>query len=300
MRLDPLSGHLGIVASAWSAPKRSLPGAVGLELPSPPGDCPFCPAGDGAIAGGTGPEGARFDSHGRWMAVSVRNAWPLTPEPAAHEVVVLTRHHDAHLLDLPPADVQEALSLILERADAQRRAGRVPLIMLNHGVMAGSSQPHAHAQMLGLRRRDGLAEREATMLSGPACVLCDRSDRRRIVATGTPLSSRSLPPRVAHTTRSSFSRATAVRWTSRASRGASGWHSEPCGRLPDRSHTTCSGTSTNTRIATSSPVRGTPSALGIAELNLVLTSPEEQAAKLATAASAVMTQESGGLVNARS
>jgi galactose-1-phosphate uridylyltransferase len=177
-----LTGQRGIVAPPWDVPKDTLLGVVPLVLPVGTTPCPFCPGDADTIGTPSTTETARWCRDGRWSAAALLNRWPLAVEPTAHEVVVLTRRHDAHLLDLPLVEAELGIGLLLERAAVQRRAGRFPTLYANHGLLAGSSQPHAHAQVLGLDGPDSLALGEAGAL-GRTCLLCTGRYGRLVAAT---------------------------------------------------------------------------------------------------------------------
>ncbi|MDA8290798.1 MAG: hypothetical protein M0Z33_03835 [Actinomycetota bacterium] len=176
LRNDRLTGATSLVVPPWSTAKAANPAVVALELPVGTVPCPFCPVAidDGTHSAGeeTGrvPGGAR---HPLWSSVSLRNRWPQTVAVDAAEVVVLSDVHDAHLGDLDLDEASAAMGLLLRRAESQRRAGRFPLVFVNHGVNAGSSQPHPHGQVVGLPEADPGSRREAEALGAGSCVLCE-------------------------------------------------------------------------------------------------------------------------------
>ena len=175
VRTDPLTGATSLVVPRWDVAKAANPAAVPLEMPPGSTPCPFCPEQMADPSTRAGEETARAGGDGgtrAWSAMSLRNRWPNTTDPDAAEVVLLTDAHDRHLLDLPLDDAEVAVALLGERAEAQRWRGLHPLVFVNHGLNAGSSQPHPHGQVLGLQVRDPLAVREVPALAPGRCVLC--------------------------------------------------------------------------------------------------------------------------------
>ena len=175
VRKDPLTAATSLVVPRWDVAKAANPAGVPLELPPGSTPCPFCPEQMEDPSTRAGEETARAgdDGNGRpWSAMSLRNRWPNTTDPDAAEVVVLSDDHGRHLLDMSLDDAEVAVGLLGDRAEAQRRRGLHPLVFVNHGVNAGSSQPHAHGQVLGLQVRDPLAVRELPALAEGHCVLC--------------------------------------------------------------------------------------------------------------------------------
>ncbi len=185
LRKDPLTGSTSIVVPVWDVEKAANPAPVPLEMPLGSTPCPFCPEQMADPVTSAGEETARAGGGAPsrpWSAMALRNRWPNTTDPEAAEVVVLSDVHGAHLLDMALDDAETALRLVVERAEVQRRRGLYPLVFVNHGVNAGSSQPHPHGQVLGLSRPDPLATHEAPALTGGRCVLCEPVPAERVVA----------------------------------------------------------------------------------------------------------------------
>ncbi len=185
LRKDPLTASTSIVVPVWDVEKAANPAPVPLEMPLGSTPCPFCPEQMADPVTSAGEETARAGGGAPsrpWSAMALRNRWPNTTDPEAAEVVVLSDVHGAHLLDMALDDAETALRLVVERAEVQRRRGLYPLVFVNHGVNAGSSQPHPHGQVLGLSRPDPLATHEAPALTGGRCVLCEPVPAERVVA----------------------------------------------------------------------------------------------------------------------
>jgi len=95
--------------------------------------------------------------------------------------------------------------LMLDRGEVQRRAGRDPLLFVNHGVNAGSSQPHPHGQVIGLPMPDPLRLGEsAALLRGAAS--CASGLRTSVSSPGLPAPRSSAPLHPRSTTTNSWSR----------------------------------------------------------------------------------------------
>ena len=175
LRVDPLSGVKVIVAGE----RGGRPGAWLQVEPRPPID----PEGDPFLEGHeerTPPElyalrpgGGDADGPG-WKVRVVPNKYPAlsadeelaepeAAEPAlgepelfasrpatgGHEVIVNSPEPVSSLLELEPADVERAMSVWRERAQAHAGAYYVHVIV-NEGQEAGASLPHTHAQLYAL------------------------------------------------------------------------------------------------------------------------------------------------------
>lgn len=161
LRQDPITADWVILSPGRaSRPKDPL----GNE----PASCPFCPGNEAS----TGTATDRIDGHdGRWQVRAVANRFPLLspsrgplPDAAlratagglllegdgAHEVIVETPDHHAHLGTMPVAQARQALAMYVRRYRAL--AGRQPafaqvVLFRNHGERAGTSLAHPHAQI---------------------------------------------------------------------------------------------------------------------------------------------------------
>jgi len=185
LRHDRLTGLTSLVVPTWETVKAADPTVIGLELPVGTRPCPFCPEQMDRDVSSAGEETARVagaDRHRAWSSLALQNRWPHTVERDAAEVVILSDLHDAHLGSLDPGEATSALTLLLARADAQRAAGRFPLVFVNHGVNAGSSQPHPHGQVIGLPGQDPGSRAESGALEEGRCVLCEELSAERLVA----------------------------------------------------------------------------------------------------------------------
>ena len=144
----------------------------------------------------TPPEAYRTPSQGNWVVRSVPNRYSVLSstgvlwkkieglqESAAgvglHEVILETPRHDASLAVLSEAEVQAVVATYLNRFTAFCSDPRVEHVSLfkNHGVSAGTSLEHPHAQIVGLpmtpvqfRRRAEDALRYYTKHG--ACLVC--------------------------------------------------------------------------------------------------------------------------------
>jgi len=185
LRRDRLTGLTSLVVPAWETAKAANPEVVALELPRGTRPCPFCPEqmdGGGSRAGEETERVAGHERHPAWFAIALRNRWPHTIDRAAAEVVVLSDVHDTDLGELDLDGATAAFALMLARAEAQRLEGRFPLLFVNHGVNAGSSQPHPHGQVIGLPTPDPGSRAESPALAGARCVLCEGASEAQLVA----------------------------------------------------------------------------------------------------------------------
>lgn len=161
-RRDPTLGTWCVISGERG--HRPLPLALPTLSPVPPERCPFCPGHEAAtpstIAQVT-------DSSGAWLARAFPNRYPaLRVEGAvrrsavgpfdrstgvgAHEVIVECAPHDVPLWQIPGQGVR-ALGLARARLADLARDARMAHVswFRNHGALAGASQPHPHAQVLG-------------------------------------------------------------------------------------------------------------------------------------------------------
>ncbi len=149
-----------------------------------PTGCPFCPGNEDA----TPPTIDRLDGPEGWRIRVFANLYPavtLAGDDAgsplrdggratgAHEVVVTTpRHHDG-LADLDDDQVIAVMQMLAQRSIHHQDAGRTFVqAFLNHGVQAGASVPHGHAQLVALDVTPPAVLAEATRLRRGDCVAC--------------------------------------------------------------------------------------------------------------------------------
>ncbi|MBI1747487.1 MAG: galactose-1-phosphate uridylyltransferase [Acidobacteria bacterium] len=68
----------------------------------------------------------------------------------AHEVIIETTDHDAHMSDLPVEQLKQVLYAYRERLNDLRRDKRFKYVLLfkNHGQAAGASLAHPHTQLI--------------------------------------------------------------------------------------------------------------------------------------------------------
>ncbi|MCA9568583.1 MAG: hypothetical protein KC656_12110 [Myxococcales bacterium] len=156
VRTDPVTGEVVVVSPRRIPP----PPAFGRgSLPTVP-SCPFCPGAEHLCE----PEIARVPAGADWVARAFANRRPglSLEDPAGrlptplegrggrgiHEVLVLGREHGALSRD----DRYAGLVLAARRmADLARDPGLAALGWYrNRGLEAGSTQPHDHAQIVGM------------------------------------------------------------------------------------------------------------------------------------------------------
>lgn len=193
VRVDPWTGEVVVLSSDRIVERRPPPGA---DLPR--SECPFCPGNEAA----TRPTIQAVERGGAWVARAFANRWPaLVVEEelrvvrdgpyerisgtGAHEVIVEAPEHEP-LHHLPVDRSEDALALGVARVRDLRQDLRLAVVLWfrNHGVGAGASQPHPHAQVVGLPtvppRIRALAERARPGLH-VAILDAERRDGRRIL-----------------------------------------------------------------------------------------------------------------------
>lgn len=162
-RENALTGALVLLATHRRGLGPPPPAAPGLP-DIPPEQCPFCPGHESET------EATLLQSpdDGPWAVRVVDNRYPLATASSpglrgAHELVVETR---AHALDLPDFSVEHTarlLGVIAARLDTLATRSGIAAVMAfrNRGRRAGSSQPHAHSQIVALDRvPSGIAIRD--------------------------------------------------------------------------------------------------------------------------------------------
>jgi len=151
-----------VVAPSRSKRPFNVSPAPQPGLPAPPQaaqrPCPFCPGNEerpleiDAWPGG----GSEV-----WRVRIVRNLFPalvrpdvaaVVPAPARgfHEVVVISRLHEACTALLRPEEIADVLRRVNERCKAIASQCRCIAVFENHGKLAGASLPHPHWQILAL------------------------------------------------------------------------------------------------------------------------------------------------------
>jgi UDPglucose--hexose-1-phosphate uridylyltransferase len=171
LRRDPLSGDDVIIATERVVERPPSPEhALGRE------QCPFCPGHESH----TPPTIQAIERDGRWVARAFANRRPalVVEDPfridvdgpfqaatglGAHEVLVECPDHGA-LHHQPVERTADALDLARRRLHDLRGDRRLRVLQWyrNHGSAAGASQPHPHAQIVGLPVVPGRVGRMAT------------------------------------------------------------------------------------------------------------------------------------------
>ena len=177
-RIDELTGYRCIVNPQDDKP--TLAPISKLELPVGTTPCPFCPGDDGLCLE---PETSRRGGDA-WDSVSLLNRYPVTRESDAHEVIVLSPHHNSHFGEFDITEAASAVDLIAEREHFQHEHGRHSNVFVNHGRLAGSSEPHPHAQVVGLEITNLSELQEKEALCHERCFLCHAAHRPHLVVNG--------------------------------------------------------------------------------------------------------------------
>ncbi|MCW2928738.1 MAG: Galactose-phosphate uridylyltransferase [Thermoleophilia bacterium] len=166
LRRDPITGVQRLVA----------PGRASDLRPTIRG-CPFCAGNEGATPASTG-ERARREStptDAVWSARAFPNRFPLT-DP--HELVVPSPRHCTSWRDLALPELQDGLSLLLERRAALQTASpeRYVHAFANDGPAAGASVAHVHAQLVVLDRGAHTERLVANVRDEGSCAICGLLD----------------------------------------------------------------------------------------------------------------------------
>jgi UDPglucose--hexose-1-phosphate uridylyltransferase len=157
LRRDELGGRRVLLAPGRAARPHTFPPAED-DAGSTPSDCPFCPGNERL----TPPEVFRTgdgepDTPG-WRLRVVPNLYPIVGGDAAgpgatgaHEVAILSPSHANSFARLDEHQATEVLTVLRDRARHHLGAGRAFVqVVVNHGVAAGASIEHPHAQLVAL------------------------------------------------------------------------------------------------------------------------------------------------------
>jgi UDPglucose--hexose-1-phosphate uridylyltransferase len=157
LRRDALTGSWVLLAPGRAARPHTFPPAApgGTETPA---ECPFCPGHEGM----TPPEVYRTGEGGPdtpgWRVRVVPNLFPIVGgtdagpgATGAHEVVVLSPSHDDSFAQLDLRQAVEVVTVVRDRVRHHVSAGRAFVqVAINHGLAAGASIAHPHAQVVAL------------------------------------------------------------------------------------------------------------------------------------------------------
>jgi UDPglucose--hexose-1-phosphate uridylyltransferase len=86
---------------------------------------------------------------------------------------VPTPRHVTTWRDLTLPELQDALSLVLERRAAMQRDGRYVHVFVNDGAAAGASVSHVHAQLVSLDRSEQTDALVDGVRDRGSCALCE-------------------------------------------------------------------------------------------------------------------------------
>jgi UDPglucose--hexose-1-phosphate uridylyltransferase len=125
--------------------------------------CPFCPGQEDVAA-----SALRYPADGPWSVLVVPNRFPVvTPDGpphrhryavgtaaearGVHEVIVESPRHDWDLTDASADQLSFLLDIYADRSRAAAQTDAVAVLLFrNHGVAAGTSLTHPHAQLVSL------------------------------------------------------------------------------------------------------------------------------------------------------
>ena len=155
LRHDALTGRLVVLAASRASRPKTIAAA---EVREGAETCPFCAGHEHE----TPPEIARTGSGAPgepgWRVRVFPNLYPIiggehasTGATGSHEVVVLSPDHNRAFGRLSHDEAAEVMTVLRDRARANREAGRDHVqVLVNQGRAAGASIAHPHAQVLAL------------------------------------------------------------------------------------------------------------------------------------------------------
>ena len=193
LRWDPLAGRWVVLAPGRvDRPHAGAARTSTVRADDNVGACPFCPGHENE----TPPEVARrppgvADGSG-WDVRVVPNRYPIVDRGArderteggdlrrrrsatgVHEVAILSPAHDRSLAQLDDPQVLQTLRTLQDRARVHAAAGHLyTQLLVNHGVDAGASLTHPHAQIVAIDLVPPTIDEEiAHLTDGDSCVLC--------------------------------------------------------------------------------------------------------------------------------
>jgi UDPglucose--hexose-1-phosphate uridylyltransferase len=150
LRHDALTDRLVIVAAERSARPDTF-----RRAPRPPGappvNCPFCPGHEAETPPEVARQGPGDSETPGWTLRVVPNKYPVVggAVAGAHEVVVLSPAHDRALGALPAEQTIAVFRALRDRSAFHLDAGLAHAVpFVNHGLAAGASIEHPHAQLV--------------------------------------------------------------------------------------------------------------------------------------------------------
>jgi UDPglucose--hexose-1-phosphate uridylyltransferase len=186
VRIDPLSGRQAVIAPGRARRPGAWRGSVEPPSEEELAACPFCAGREDR----TPPETLRLGTD-PWQVRVVPNLYPAFER---QEVVVLAPRHARSLVELSDGELAVVAEAWASRSRSARGEG-FPYVhaLVNEGREAGSSLPHAHAQLLWLREPPPEVVRERPQLGAGRCALCSldapvvaERDGLRLVAAPAP------------------------------------------------------------------------------------------------------------------
>jgi UDPglucose--hexose-1-phosphate uridylyltransferase len=167
LRLNPLTGRW-VTVSAQRAERPSAFATRFLPVEGGPArPCPFCPGNEAEAEPPIESYGPGDEWHVRVLpnrypaftggteALTAKNLGPVLTQATAsgmHEVLVLSRDHDASWADLSDQQAGLAMAAIRDRLEEHTAAAgvRYTQAIVNHGREAGASLVHPHGQLLAI------------------------------------------------------------------------------------------------------------------------------------------------------
>jgi UDPglucose--hexose-1-phosphate uridylyltransferase len=160
LRQDPTTGAWSVLSGDRGHRPVRL---VTPQLDATPAACPFCPGNEGVtmptLAGVDGPDGWRVRAFpNRFPGLRIEDDGAVAQQPpyvsvggfGCHEVIAESPLHDVPLWE-QPGQLRLAMAVAAARLADLWRDPRLSHVtwFRNHGALAGASQPHSHAQIVG-------------------------------------------------------------------------------------------------------------------------------------------------------
>ncbi len=168
-----------------------------MAAPSHVSSCPFCPGNESK----TPEELHRISIDGMWKMRVVANKYPAVDRDGAktrsidgterfvsgvglHDIIIESPLHNTTLALMEPEDIVTALGLYKERFIEAYKDSRVEhvIIFKNHGLGAGTSIDHPHAQLVAIpivpvQHRDRVNTAMQYFDDTGVCLMCDTLNR---------------------------------------------------------------------------------------------------------------------------
>ena len=148
LRHDPLSGRDVIIAAGRTSRPVTFVASPGLDVDSPPPDCPFCPGHESETPPEVARTGTGEPGTPGWRVRVFPNLYPIVE---THEVIALSPDHRRSFGQLSDVGAVEVFTVMRDRVRTHLAAGHeYAVAIVNHLRPAGTSIEHPHAQVFAL------------------------------------------------------------------------------------------------------------------------------------------------------